>query len=331
MASLLCLEMLVFDGVKFVQLILNETVWSHTFKKKYQASQPDSSQNLEDPNSKDNTNAHLNTTAYAATAEQAKTSTVIDYEATFQEIELCHHQVEILSASLRLDQQVYRSRASRCTFLMHVLRINLFQCLVVACQYTNSLVLVSLLMIEVTKVAVTVLLYLRLKHLKNLLVLVMEVLNSLFLGVFMLICLWVNLSEQTEGEAYQTAAIYTIITSCICEYLLLISYLVITVYNAIKNRKSSSKNKRGNKPSTSFIKYSIVRADPQQLLVQAEVLPQPFKIVPKVETNPRPLKKQRLGFKPKIASIFPLTPHENNLPARRPKVKRTRDTRVGLK
>ena len=245
--------------MKFLRIILDDSIWSRTFESKRKESLlQDPRQTSNDSLNKDSSDAQANQTVDAVKNEHSKMVTVIDYEATYQEIELCVHQVEILSASLRLERRVYQSQASRCSFLMHILRINLFQCLVVACQYANSLVLASLLAVETAKVATTVLLYIKLRHLKNLLLLVMEVLNSLFLGVFMLICLWVNLSEHTAGDAYQTAAIYTIITSCVCEYLLLISYIAITVFNAVKNRKKANKQSGAKKTALSFIKYSVI-------------------------------------------------------------------------
>ncbi len=110
----------------------------------------------------------------------------INYPKTYSRINSYYHLINQASTFLRLDSKVYMSKLCRCSYPILVVRMSLYQLVVVGCQYSSGLGLSSLLLLEFSKIFGQTITHFRYKHLKNLLVLLMEISQSLFLSVFLL-------------------------------------------------------------------------------------------------------------------------------------------------
>ena len=82
--------------------------------------------------------------------------------------------------------------------------------------------------------------YMMNKYLKNIICLLMEVSQGIFLTTLLVIAMNINLrySDSMVPDFYQDAGIWIVIASCVAEYLLLLTYIGIAIYEFVKNRKS---------------------------------------------------------------------------------------------
>ena len=188
-----------------------------------------------------------------------RTSDMIDYNKTYSEIFLHKHESEFLSSTMTIKKEVFSTRWARLSMIIQLARISGYQSFIISCQYTNVLGIISLMMIEVGKIILTIVVYIKLKHIRFIILLIMELSQSVFLLFFMITCLIINSRTRNGKEppiAYQSIGIYTVITSCICEYLLLLTYIFMSLYLYIRNRPVS-KNVRNNIPIISYTVLSI--------------------------------------------------------------------------
>ena len=122
------------------------------------------------------------------------------------------------------------------------LRVNVLSLTILSCQYANGLGLTVLLLIELSRLFATIYAYLKYKYLKNIICLLME-----FNAICLLVLFFVNallISPKRFDELildfYQDAGIWIVIASCVAEYLLLLTYIGIAIYEFVKNRKSKA-------------------------------------------------------------------------------------------
>jgi hypothetical protein len=108
---------------------------------------------------------------------------------------------------------------------------------------------------EIAKFTYSVYYYVKYKYLKNIICLLMEVMQSTFLFGFLVIamCLHPKKFDETISDIYQDAGIWIVIASCVAEYLLLLTYIGVAAYDFFKNRKAL--NRALKKMKYSFIKY----------------------------------------------------------------------------
>ena len=84
----------------------------------------------------------------------------------------------------------------------------------------------------------------------------MEVSQSFFLALFFVNALLISPKRFDELilDFYQDAGIWIVIASCVAEYLLLLTYIGVAIYEFVKNRKMMKKlNVKPEKPT--LIKY----------------------------------------------------------------------------
>ena len=139
------------------------------------------------------------------------------------------------------------------------LRVNVLSLTILSCQYANGLGLTVLLLIELSRLFATIYAYLKYKYLKNIICLLMEVSQSFFLALFFVNALLISPKRFDELilDFYQDAGIWIVIASCVAEYLLLLTYIGIAIYEFVKNRKSKKDTKKSSE--TDFIVYEKVR------------------------------------------------------------------------
>ena len=161
----------------------------------------------------------------------------IDFEKTFREINFDPHTYEFLSEFLRIDPVVYFRKVTRSYYVLHVVRISLYHSVIVVGQYMNGFVICSLLGIEAVKILYTLVFYIKKKHLKYFVMVFMETSQSIFLGMFLCMA-WVIKDlpdDKAVGELYQDIGIYSILGSCVMEYVLLLIYLVVYLVSNIRS------------------------------------------------------------------------------------------------
>lgn len=185
---------------------------------------------------------------------------VVDFDATYDEIKMNHHQFEMSCNSLMLNREVYLSRTCRLHSAMHYIRIAVYQALLPCTQFCPTITFAALAFIEVFKMARTTYLYFRFKHIKSSLLLMMEFSQGLFLTAF----IGIVFSGTSQDMAVmptlrmQTVSIWLVIISCLLEYILLFSYLVLSAvdfYQQFKRRSELKKKKYQPQSVHSFLRY----------------------------------------------------------------------------
>jgi hypothetical protein len=179
----------------------------------------------------------------------------INYPKTYEDIASNYHLYKLASVNLAPLARVYLSTMARSLYFNHVMRTIIYQSVILAGQYTSGLVIGILLVMEISKISYSVYFYVKYKYLKNIISLLMEVMQSAFLLSFLVICtiLHPKKSDEIILDFYQDAGIWIVIASCVAEYLLLLTYIGVAAYDFFKNRKSI--NRALKRMKYSFIKY----------------------------------------------------------------------------
>jgi hypothetical protein len=181
----------------------------------------------------------------------------VNYTNTYDEIGSYYHLYLLMAVNLRELARVYLNPFARSLFLLHLFRTVAYQGAVMAGQYSSGLAISLLLLVEVFKIASATYFYVKYKYLKNIICLLMEVMQSSFLMAFLVIALILHPKSADEIilDFYQDAGIWIVIASCVAEYLLLLTYIGVAAYDFFKNRKAV--NRALKKMKFSFIKYGV--------------------------------------------------------------------------
>src|SRR3990167_9576396 len=167
----------------------------------------------------------------------------INYKKTYFEIDFNVHLMNMATFPLRIDESVYDSAIVRVLTVILWWKTPFYVLMILSCQYANTFMLIVLLIISVTHLSAIIYAYLKYKYLKNIICLLMEVSQSIFLILFFLIALLISPKRFDEPviDFYQDAGIWIVICSCVAEYLLLITYITVAAYEFIKNRNMMKK------------------------------------------------------------------------------------------
>ena len=181
----------------------------------------------------------------------------INYLKTYREINFNYVLQDTISYNLYFDKSIYHSQLLRSLYVNHLTRAIIYQSVIQAGQFISGLVISMLIIVELAKITYSVICYVKYKYLKNIICLLMEVMQSAFLAAFLVIALILHPKrfDETILDFYQDAGIWIVIASCVAEYLLLLTYIGVAAYDFFKNRKSI---KRALKSMNySYIKYEI--------------------------------------------------------------------------
>jgi len=180
----------------------------------------------------------------------------INYKKTYLEIDFNVHLMDMASSNLAIWRLTRIPQVL--TFLMFTawIRIPVIQLIVSTTQYARQLGLTVYLLQEIARLFATIYAYLKYKYLKNIICLLMEVSQSIFMIAFTSLALLISPKRFDEPviDFYQDAGIWIVIASCVAEYLLLITYITVAAYEFIKNRNMMKKMNVKLSP-VSFIKY----------------------------------------------------------------------------
>jgi hypothetical protein len=160
---------------------------------------------------------------------------IIDYDRTYDEIELNHHLVSVSSSSLMISQKVYMSAACRLHLTVHSFRVGFYQFFMVAGQGCPRLMACCILVLELAKIIRSIYLYCKLKYLKSKVLLAIDLSQSLYMAVFFSIFLFAPLREDyVPAAGLQNLAMWLVVLTCLTEYILLGTFLLISAIDLVK-------------------------------------------------------------------------------------------------
>jgi hypothetical protein len=209
----------------------------------------------------------------------------VDYDRTVECIFSNPHLFQVMATTLKPNKQVYLNTLPRSLFFIFLLRGILYQALILTGSYICGATICMLMVVEIAKIGHSVYCYVKYKYLKNIICLLMEVLQSFFLLLFLIVAIVIHPKgfDEIIMDFYQDAGIWIVIASCVAEYLLLITYIAVAAYEFFKNR---TLNKRAySHMNTSFIKYLPVNSQKQDNKVAN------YSELPSADTAPLIIKK----------------------------------------
>jgi hypothetical protein len=187
------------------------------------------------------------------------TKDMIDYEMTYEKITMNMHLIQVMADNLTLKREVYGSRMCRVNFLLHNMRIGVIQLVIVSTQYASVIAVMMLLVLEVSKVSVTSILYIKKRHYKHCLLFVLDISQSIFLSVFLSICLIFIYGDRdvSNTKSKEMVCIWIIILLCIVEYLVTILYILSRLCAGVSLWRSTrtASGYKSKKSITDFIIY----------------------------------------------------------------------------
>jgi hypothetical protein len=179
----------------------------------------------------------------------------INYQHTYDEFNSNKHLYNIAAVNLAPLARVYLSVMARSLYMNHIFRTIVYQGVILACQFSSGMAIATLVLVESYRIGYSVYFYVKYKYLKNIICLLMEVMQSGLLLCFLVVAMIVHPKSFDEIilDFYQDAGIWIVIASCVAEYLLLLTYIGVAAYDFFKNRKSV--NRAMDKLKLSYIKY----------------------------------------------------------------------------
>ncbi|HYG84357.1 MAG TPA: hypothetical protein VD907_05795, partial [Verrucomicrobiae bacterium] len=167
----------------------------------------------------------------------------INYKRTYFEIDFNVHLMDMATNTLSMTKDVVDSMIVRLLVAQHWLLTSSLQLTILSTQYANCFGITIMLSIELSKLFATIYAYLKYKYLKNIICLLMEVSQAIWLMVFTYNALLISPKRFDEIilDFYQDAGIWIVIASCVAEYLLLLTYIGVAAYDFFKNRKMMKK------------------------------------------------------------------------------------------
>ena len=184
---------------------------------------------------------------------------VIDYLRTYKEIDYNMHLMVVMANHLKLSRIVFLSLGCRANFLMHTLRLCIYQMLVIVNQYFVRPCVGILIVMELSRVIVTSALYAKKKHYKQVLLFLLDVSQSVFLCVFLCFAYMYierDLQNNPIPEQQENMTIYLVIGATLVEYALTFMYLTIQMCKELHHYFLTRKVRKYKKnyPMTDFIK-----------------------------------------------------------------------------
>ena len=148
----------------------------------------------------------------------------LDYEKSYELITHCNFYIEVMEIPLARDKKVYLSVLPRLHVVIGLIRACLYQLFIMCGQHVSTSLITVLMAVEACKMAYHVYTYKKYRYLASVFIFIGEVLQSVFLILFFVICLFIHIGDlPTEVHVkYQTIGIYLVISAVSTEYLLLI-------------------------------------------------------------------------------------------------------------
>ena len=171
--------------------------------------------------------------------EKVSNQKILDYEKTYKRVEMNIALMASFTSSMRLSKEAYRSQLCRYMICFSYLRLIIMQLVILSSQYTIIFSLMALTSIEITRIVLTLTVYLKHKHTKSVLILLMQISQSVFIAIFLIQITIIDMFRDNRGQvgaSFQYTAITLIIASCACEYILLLSFIIVSIVKYFKIR-----------------------------------------------------------------------------------------------
>ena len=188
---------------------------------------------------------------------------VVDFEKTWEIIDMNVHLMSFFSTPLKMDTKVYSSNISRNTVFFHFARMSMYQVLIPIGQYLPGLTIFILIILELTKIFLAIYIQIKYKALVNTLMTVTETFQHVFMVSFLcialIICICFNGKAQI-GTGWQMLATEIIIAAIVLEYVFLTLKMISFIKSYLKNRKLEKGKKKARfgwfiylKPSEEYL------------------------------------------------------------------------------
>ena len=190
----------------------------------------------------------------------------LDYRSIYTVINYRIHIVDLFTETFRTERDVFESQTCRGAMLLHFIRVGAYQCLTISGQYSCKLVLAVLATAEGLRISITMRNHLKYKPYSNILFLVMELSQSVFLFLFEIVFIFATSSAKEDPALdIQKFGIWLIIISTGAEYFLILCFLILICYQAVQScRKSKQATKSSKDPNSTwshFMKYKTSNDD----------------------------------------------------------------------
>jgi hypothetical protein len=259
--SVILILLLCVDIFSIFSLALDHTVWRKVYnsiaaKEKHmhhalkELSPKNSLFNSNDAPSPRGKSFPLNAYFYSSISSSRKAPKffpIIDYDRTYDELDVNHHLVSVSSSSLMISRKVYLSSSCRLHLTLHSFRVGLYQLCIVAGQSCPVLVVPLVGLLELAKTLRSLWLQWRVGYLKSLLLLGLDVVQSVCMAAFFsLFALRLRQSprDSIPSAGFQTAGIWLVVGSCLAEYLLLFAFVVLSCVEVVKRMLAVRRLKR---------------------------------------------------------------------------------------
>ena len=158
----------------------------------------------------------------------------IDYAKTFDRLEQRYDLLIRASSWMRVDSRIFGSGSCRLASGMNFIRIWVYTLSIVCFQFESFLALSFMLSIDVINILLHLYIQIRYRAFQNILRFLMGISQSLLLVPFFIIC---RNQRKTQSEEKQTTCIWLIIAACLCEYIMILNYITLSLSSPSTNRK----------------------------------------------------------------------------------------------
>ena len=168
----------------------------------------------------------------------------IDIKSTYEEIDFNIHLMLMTTSHLRIDLPAFQSLGCRLLTFSMWIRIPVMQLIISSLQYANTLAIGSLSVLEIGRLMLTMHTYMKYRHMKSMIYLCTDILQSLCLTIYMMNILLVSNKRYDEqvGKAHQYIGMYSIMIAFTCEYSLMFIHVILQVVRYFMMRREMKKD-----------------------------------------------------------------------------------------
>ena len=168
----------------------------------------------------------------------------IDYEKTWENINMNVHLMAFFTTPLKTETKVYDSRLSRNLVLLHFLRMFAYQLLIPIGQYMPGSTILALLSLEIMKISLAIYIQFKYRAMVDPVVVLTETAQHFFMTVFLVLAFAINMhNSKNLGQVdsiYQSIGIVVILVAIVLEYLLIVMKMILVVVALIRSRISKN-------------------------------------------------------------------------------------------
>jgi len=179
----------------------------------------------------------------------------IDYRMTYAGMAFNVHLMDMVTSPLSLTKEVYGSLIVRLLAMKLWIRVPLLQLVILSTQYAPGLGITVMLTFEMCRILAAIYAYLKYKYLKNIICLLMDVVQGLFVCAFMASALLISYKRPDEviDMNFQVNMVRMILMAVLIEILMLVVFIGQTVHKLVKTKL------RMKKLNVQWKKYSIIK------------------------------------------------------------------------